>query len=63
VRRAPAAEKALVGSASCVSTIAAAVKAILDDVRPGELPDAEFLRGAAQGLLFQALASILKQVT
>ena len=62
VARASAAEKALKGSACNVGTIAAALRAVTDDVRPGDLPDADFLRTSAQGLLFQALAAILKEV-
>lgn len=60
--RARAVEKALIGAPSSVSTLAAAVAAVPEDVVPGEVADAAFLLSAGQGLLFEALAALLKPV-
>ncbi|BDA48926.1 probable indole-3-acetaldehyde oxidase [Coccomyxa sp. Obi] len=62
VGRAASAEKALNGASASVATIAAALRAVADDVIPGDAPDAEFLASTAEGLLFEALAASLKPV-
>lgn len=62
VGRAASTEKALNGACASVATIAAALRAVADDVVPGDVPDAAFLASAAEGLLFEALAATLKPV-
>ena len=55
-------EAALAGATSSVATLADAVAAVAEDVRPGDAEDAAFLSGAAEGLLFEALVATLKPV-
>ena len=56
-------EKALRSQPASMETIGHAVAAVRQDVQPGKLPDAEFLVAAAEGVLFEGLASLLQQVT
>jgi hypothetical protein len=62
VGRAAAVEKTLAGATSSLATLADAIAAVAKDVRPGAVADAEFLLGAAEGLLFEALVATLKPV-
>ena len=55
-------EACLQGATPSIRTLAKAVALVLEDVQPGNVPDKDFLITAAQGLLFEALASILKPV-
>lgn len=60
--RSKSAERSLSGAAVSVATIAAALRAVPADVVPGDVRDAAFLLNTAEGLLFEALASMLKPV-
>ncbi len=62
VGRSPAIERILNGAAVSIATIAAALRAVHDDVAPGDVRDAAFLLSTAEGLLFEALVSTLKPV-
>jgi hypothetical protein len=62
VGRSKSAERSLSGAAVSVATVAAALRALPADVVPGDVCDAPFLLNTAEGLLFEALASILKPV-
>ncbi|KAL0029788.1 hypothetical protein WJX77_000034 [Trebouxia sp. C0004] len=54
-------EQALQSHKASMDTIGHAVAAVSQDVRPGQVPDAEFLVSAAEGILFEGLASLLHQ--
>ena len=45
-----------------MDTIGRALAAVGQDVQPGSVPDAAFLVAAAEGVLFEGLASLLRQV-
>lgn len=55
-------EKTLLSQQANMDTIGQAVAAVSRDVQPGSVPDASFLVAAAEGLLFEGLASLLRQV-
>ena len=55
-------EQALRGQLASMDTIGHAVAAVRQDVQPGQVPDADFLVAAAEGVLFEGLASMLRQV-
>ena len=55
-------EKALLSQQSSMAAIGQAVAAVSRDVQPGSLPHSSFLVAAAEGLLFEGLASLLRQV-
>ena len=59
VQRAAAVEKALLGAPASLGSVVAAVKAVSSDVRPGKMPDADFLASTAEGLLFEAFVRTL----
>ena len=59
VQRAAAVEKALLSAPASLGSVVAAVKAVSNDVQPGEMPDADFLASTAEGLLFEALVRTL----
>ena len=46
-----------------MDTIGHAIASVSQDVKPGQVPDAEFLVAAAEGILFEGLASLLHQVS
>ena len=54
---------ALKGHLASMDTIGHAVAAVRQDVQPGKVPDANFLVAAAEGVLFEGLASLLRQVS
>ncbi|KAA6423444.1 MAG: Aldehyde oxidase, partial [Trebouxia sp. A1-2] len=54
-------EQALQSHKASMDTIGHAVAAVSQDVKPGQMPDAEFLVAAAEGILFEGLASLLHQ--
>lgn len=56
-------EQALQSHKASMDTIGHAVAAVSQDVKPGQMPDAEFLVAAAEGILFEGLASLLHQVS
>ena len=56
-------EKALLTQQATMDTIGQAVAAVSQDVQPGPVPDASFLVAAAEGVLFEGLASLLHQVS
>lgn len=62
LRRAQHVEKALLSQQANMGTIGRAVAAVGRDVQPGAVPDAGFLVAAAEGVLFEGLASLLRQV-
>lgn len=45
-----------------MQTIGHAVAAVTKDVQPGGIADASFVKAAAEGVLFEGLASLLRQV-
>lgn len=62
VQQAHQVEQALRSQAGSMGTIGRAVAAVRQDVQPGSLPDASFLVAAAEGILFEGLACLLRQV-
>ncbi len=62
IKRAPGVEAALAGAALSPHTLAAALEALPADTRP-EPPAAEFVDAAAQGILLEALAPLVQQVS
>ena len=56
-------EKALLSQQANMATIGQAVAGVRRDVQPGSVPDASFLVAAAEGVLFEGLASLLRQVS
>lgn len=52
----------LQGKEGNMNTIGHAVAAVAHDVQPGEVEDASFIEAAAEGVLFEGLASLLRQV-
>lgn len=63
VQQAKQVEQALRSSTATMDTIGHAVAAVRQDVQPGKVPDADFLVAAAEGVLFEGLASLLHQVS
>lgn len=55
-------EQALLSQQASMDTIGRALAAVSRDVQPGSVPDAAFLVAAAEGVLFEGLASLLRQV-
>lgn len=55
VGHAAAVEKALRGAPASLASVVAAVRAVVSDVKPGKMPDADFLTATAEGLVFEAL--------
>ena len=55
-------EMALLSQQANMDAIGQAVAAVGQDVQPGSVPDASFLVAAAEGVLFEGLASLLRQV-
>ncbi|CAL5222937.1 g5372 [Coccomyxa viridis] len=55
VEHAAAVEKALRGAPASLASVVAAVRAVASDVKPGKMPDADFLTATAEGLVFEAL--------
>ena len=56
-------EQALQSHKASMDTIGHAVAAVSQDVKPGHVPDADFLVAAAEGILFEGLTSLLHQVS
>jgi len=56
-------EQALQFHTASINTIGLAVANVNEDVKPGQVPDADFLVAAAEGILFEGLASLLHQVS
>ncbi len=56
-------EHALQFHTASINTVGHAVAAVSQDVKPGQVLDAEFLVAAAEGILFEGLASLLRQVS
>ncbi len=56
-------EQALQSHTASMEAISHAVAAVSQDVEPGQVPDAQFLVAAAEGILFEGLASLLHQVS
>ena len=52
----------LQGKQGNFKTIGHAVAAVAQDVQPGHVEDASFIKAAAEGVLFEGLASLLRQV-
>ena len=50
-----AVEKTLRGAPASLASVVAAVRAVASDVKPGKMPDADFLTATAEGLVFEAL--------
>ena len=63
LQRAQHVEKALLSQQANMTTIGRAVAGVSRDVQPGCVPDASFLVAAAEGVLFEGLASLLRQVS
>ena len=52
----------LQGKEGNMNTIGHAVAAVAQDVQPGKVEDASFIKAAAEGVLYEGLASLLRQV-
>lgn len=52
----------LQGKPGNMHTIGHAIAAAAEDVQPGDVADASFVKAAAEGVLFEGLASLLRQV-
>lgn len=50
------------GQPGSLHTIGHAIAAVAEDVQPGNVTDASFIIAAAEGVLFEGLASLLRQV-
>ena len=63
VARAASIEKQLRGAGADMQTVAACLGLVPSVVQPGHCKDAAFALQAAEGLLFEALAALLQQVS
>ena len=63
VEHAVAVEKALRAAPASLASVVAAVRAVASDVKPGKMPDADFLTATAEGLVFEALVHTMGLVS